>query len=381
MDFSWSKTQDELYHNVLEFAKNAFNSPIKEQENSHSFNRDNWQKCGNQGLLSMCVPESYGGLGLDALTTARLIEAFGRGCEDRGLIFSAAAHLFACVMPIVEHGAEELKQKMLPRLCSGEWVGANAITESEAGSDSFALKTRAVCQGDAYVLSGTKEYVTNGSMADVIIVYASINPAYGFLGVTAFAVEKNTPGLSVGKPYKKMGLSTAPMSSIYLNECRVPLSHRLGAEGKGGQIFKSSMSWERACLFALYVGMMERQLEKVMMYAKERRQFGKAIIKNQAISHRIVNMKLRLEASRLLLYRACWLFDKCKDAVLDISLSKLAVSEAAIQSSLDAIQIHGGIGYISDAGIEQALRDAIPSTIFSGTSEIQRNIIIEELEL
>ncbi len=381
MDFSWSKSQDELYYSVLEFAKKALNSSVKEQGQTHSFNRDQWRKCGDQGLLSMCVPNSYGGLGFDALTTARLVEAFGRGCEDRGLIFSAAAHLFACVMPIVEHGTEELKQKMLPRLCSGEWVGANATTESEAGSDAFALKTRAVREGNSYILTGTKEYVTNGSIADAIVIYATINPAFGYLGVTAFAVEKNTPGLTAGKPYGKMGLTSSPISSIYLEECSVPVSHRLGAEGQGGQVFKSSMLWERACLFALYVGMMERQLEKTMVYAKERRQFSRAISKNQAISHRIADMKLRLEAARLLLYRACWLFDKGKDATLDISIAKLAVSEAAIQSSLDAIQIHGGIGYISEAGIEQGLRDAIPSTIFSGTSEIQRDIIVKELGL
>jgi alkylation response protein AidB-like acyl-CoA dehydrogenase len=365
----------------LKFSQEALNSSTKEQEQTHSFDIEQWRLCGKQGLFSMCVPEFYGGMGFDALTTARLIEALGRGCEDSGLVFSVAAHLFACVMPIVDHGTKELKEKMLPRLCSGEWVGANAITESEAGSDVFALKTRAVREGDTYILKGTKEYVTNGPIADTIIVYATINPAYGYLGVTAFVVEKETPGLTVGKPYGKMGLTSSPISSLYLGDCRIPENHRLGAEGQGGQVFKSSMRWERTCLFALYLGMMERQLEKTIAYARERRQFGKAISKNQAISHRIADMKLRLEAARMLLYRACWLVDHGQDSALDVSLAKLAVSEAAIQSSLDAIQIHGGIGYVTEAGIEKTLRDAIPSTIFSGTSEIQRDLIAMELGL
>jgi L-prolyl-PCP dehydrogenase len=377
MDFSWTNLQDELYDNILKFAKEMHHRSQKER--NFSFDSEKWRLCGEQGLMGICAPERYGGLGFDALTTARIIEAFGRGCEDRGLVFSAAAHLFACVMPIVEYGAEELKEKILPRLCSGEWIGANAITESGAGSDVFALKTRAVRDGDEYILTGTKEYVTNGPVADVIIVYATVNPAFGFLGVTPFLVEKNTPGLSVGKPYGKMGLTSSQNSSIYLENCRIPASQRLGAEGQGGQVFKCSMQWERACLFALYVGMMEQQLEKCLAYARERRQFGKPISKNQAISHRIADMKLRLEGARLLLYRACWLFDQGKNSTLDISLAKVAVSEAAIQSGLDAIQIHGGIGYVTEAGVEGALRDAIPGTIFSGTSEIQRDLIVKEL--
>lgn len=381
MDFSWSKSQEELYEGVLKFAQKALNGSAKQEGHPHFFDRHKWQQCGEKGLLSLCAPTCHGGLGFDALTTTRLIEALGCGCADRGFVFSIAAHLFACVMPIAEHGTDELKGKMLPRLCSGEWVGANAITESEAGSDAFALKTRAVREGDLYILTGTKEFVTNGPVADAVIIYASTNPAFGYLGVTAFAVEKNTPGLTAGQPFGKMGLTTSPMSSIYLEGCRVPASHRLGAEGQGGQVFKSSMLWERACLFALYVGMMERQLEKTTAYAKERRQFGKKISKNQAVSHRLADMKLRLEAARLLLYRACWVFDNGKDATLDISMAKLAVSEAAIQSSLDAIQIHGGIGYMTESGIESSLRDAIPSTIFSGTSQIQRDLIAKELGL
>src|SRR5205823_6103544 len=224
-------------------------------------------------------------------------------------------------------------------------------------------------------------YVSNGPIADLLIMYASTNPAHGYLGITAFIVKKNAPGLTVSEPFSKMGLTSTPACQVYLDECRVPASNRLGREGQGAQIFKRSMQWERSCLFASYLGKMERQLEQATTYAKTRHQFGKSIAKNQAIAHRLANMKLRLEAARLLLYRACWLFDQGKDALLDISLAKLAISEAAIQGGLDAIQIHGAPGFGRDFGIERMLRDAIPSTIFSGTSEMQRDIIASELGL
>lgn len=377
MDFGWTKTQEELYARVLALAKEKLSGLTKEWEMTQSF----WHLCGELGILGLCVPKRYGGMGLDALTTTRVIEAFGRGCEDMGLVFSTLAHLFACIMPIFEYGTEPLKKAILPRLCSGEWKGANAITEKEAGSDVFALKTKAVRDGKSYVLTGHKTYVTNGPVADLFVVYASTNPAYGYLGITAFVVEKNTPGVIVGEPFRKMGLESATASSVYFEDCYVPEGNRLANEGQGAQVFQSSMQWERACLFAAYVGMMDRQLEQTIAYASSRRQFSRAISKNQAISHRIVNMKLRLESARLLLYRACWLFDQGKSSVLDVSMSKLAISEAAIQSSLDAIQIHGGIGFMTEFGIEQGLRDAIPSTIFSGTSEMQRDLIARELGL
>jgi alkylation response protein AidB-like acyl-CoA dehydrogenase len=381
MDFRWTKIQDELYDRVLGLTKEKLNSSTKKREFDYSFNSETWHLFRELGIPGLCIPERYGGMNLDVLTTARVIEALGRGCEDMGMVFSVLAHLFACVMPIFEHGTELLKQEMLPKLCSGEWKGANAITEKEAGSDVFALKTKAVRDGDSYVLKGSKNYVTNGPIADAIVIYASTNPAHGYLGVTAFVVKKNTPGLTIRKPFSKMGLNSTPASAIYLEDCRVPESNRLGNEGQGARIFQSSMQWERACLFAAYVGMMDRQLQQAIAYARSRRQFGKAICKNQAISHRIANMKLRLESARLLLYRACWLFDQGKNSVLDVSMSKLAISEAAITSSLDAIQIHGGIGFMTEFGIEQELRDAIPSTIFSGTSEMQRDLIARELGL
>ena len=381
MDFSWSNEQTEIYDRIYEFATKQLNQSVQERDLSHTFGVDEWNQCGEFGLLGLPVPEKYGGMGLDALTTAHAIEALGRGCEDAGLVFSISAHQFACLMPIAEHGSDELKDSLLPNLCSGAWIGANAITEAEAGSDVSALTTRAVREGDEYVLDGVKSFVTNGPLAGVFLVYAKTNPDYGFYGISAFAIPKDTEGLITGKPFTKLGLSTSPMSSVYLTQCRVPERFRLGPEGHGGLIFQASMGWERACLFAAWVGLMERQLEKSIAYAKERRQFGKPIGKNQAISNKIADMRLRLDSARLLLYRACWAKDRRKDATLEIALSKLAVSEAVIQSSLDYIQIHGALGVVADGGIERSLRDTVSSTIYSGTSEIQRQIIAKALGL
>ncbi|WP_434348615.1 acyl-CoA dehydrogenase family protein [Myxococcus virescens] len=379
MDFSWTHEQVELYDRALAFARAQL--PEATKPSKEVLPRDLWQRCGEFGFLGLPVPTAHGGLGLDTLTTARVMEALGRGCVDTGLVFSVGAHLFACVMPILESGDDAQKSRYLPRLCSGEWVGANAISEPEAGSDVFALKTRAVRDGDSYVLDGGKSYVTNGPSADVFLVYAATQPAHGYMGLSAFLVEKDTPGLSVGRAFEKMGLSTSPIAPIYLEGCRVPESARLGAEGQGAAMFKRSMQWERACLFAAYVGVMERVLEQTADFARTRKQFKKALGKNQAISHKLADMKQRLEASRLLLYQACWKMDRGQDAVMEVSLAKLAISEAAIQSGLDAIQIHGGMGYVAETGIERVLRDAIPSAIFSGTSEIQRDIIANQLGL
>lgn len=382
MDFGWTKQQAELYDRTLAFARERLDNPgLAKRERDRRFALDGFRRCGDHGLAGLSVPEQHGGMGLDALTTAHTIEAFGRGCLDMGLVFSVSAHLFACAMPIALNASDGLKAEVLPRLASGAWVGANAITEAEAGSDAFALKTTAVRDGDAYVLDGAKSYVTNAPVADVILVYASTNPEHGYLGVSAFVVEKGTAGLVIGEPFEKIGLVTSPVATVYLEGCRVPARNLVGAQGNGARIFASSMQWERACLFAAYLGMMDRQLGDSISYARERRQGKRRISQYQAIAHRIVDMRLRLDAAKLLLYRACWAYDQGGEVELEVCLAKLATSEAAIQSSLDAIQIHGGNGVVREVGIERALRDAVPSTLFSGTSEILRNLAATRLGL
>ena len=379
MDFAWTATQHTRYQMIRQTTR----AISRDDASQHQpfWTRSQWQQCGELGLLGLSVPEQYQGSGLGALDTAHSLEAFGYGCEDMGLVFSAAAHLFACTMPVAEYGNAEIKQTLLPGLCAGALIGANAITEKDAGSDVFALKTAARHESTAYLLTGNKSFVSNGPVANLFVVYAQTNPSHGYLGITAFVVERDTPGLSFSEPIRKMGLTSTPACQISLDHCRIPLTHRLGLEGQGAQIFKRSMQWERACLFAAYLGQMERQLDVSIRYATTRHQFGKHIGKNQAIAHRLADMKLRLESARLLLYRACWLFDQNADALLDISLAKLAISEAAVQGGQDAIRIHGSAGIDPDRGIETMLRDAIPALIFSGTSEIQRDIIAHALGL
>lgn len=373
MDFAWKAEQRDLYERALAFARSL--------PQSREFSRKRWERCADFGLLGLSVPKELGGAGLDALVTARVIEAFGKGCRDGGLIFSACAHLFACTMPIAEYASPSLAGNFVPPLAAGRVIGANAITEAEAGSDVFAMKTRAVLDGDHYVLNGTKTYVTNGPTADVFLVYAVTRADRGYFGLSAFVLENGTPGLVRGQAFDKVGLHSAPASALYLDHCRVPATNLVGEEGQGASIFQASMGWERSCLFAAYVGAMEHDLETAVAYARERRQFGRPIGKNQSVAHRIADMKLRLEGSRLLLYRACWSKDEGLESGLDTSLAKIAISEAAIQSGLDLIQIHGSLGVTRETGVADSLLDALASAIFSGTSEIQRDIVARELGL
>jgi L-prolyl-PCP dehydrogenase len=374
MDFGWADDQTALYQHASVAAR-----ALQPVDLLHD--RQNWHRLAELGFLGLSVPQACGGMGLDALTTAYVVEGVGRHSSDTGLVFSACAHLFAAAMPIAAHASPALRDRLMAPLCGGELIGANAITEGEAGSDVFALKARAERVPDGYLLNGSKSYVTNGPIADVIVVYASTRPDHGHLGISAFVVEKGHRGLVRAAPFETTGLPGSPIGSVYLNDCLVPQENRLGAEGEGAAVFQASMLWERACLFAMYLGVMERDLDSAVGYARERRQFGKTIGRYQAVSHRLVDMKLRLEAARLLLYRACWLHDRGQDAAIAVSLAKIAVSEAAVQSGLDAIRIHGGAGLMASLRLDRGLLDALPSTVFSGTSDMQREIVARRMGL
>jgi alkylation response protein AidB-like acyl-CoA dehydrogenase len=284
-------------------------------------------------------------------------------------------------MPIAEYGDEELWQEMLPRLSSGEWIGANAITEEDAGSDATRLAARAERIGEHYVLTGDKCFVSNGPVADVFVVYAVTQPDLGYLGVSAFVVERGTPGLTIGEPFGKLGLDRCPASTLRLDRCVVPARRCLGGEGRGAAIFQAAMRWERTCLFAAYVGRLERLAELSADHARTRIQFGRPIGSNQAVSHRLARMRVRLEAARLLLWRACWLLEQDEPARAEVAMAKLVISEAAAESAIDAVRIFGGDGIRTDCGIERELRDAVPSLIFSGTSEMQLELIVRDLGL
>jgi alkylation response protein AidB-like acyl-CoA dehydrogenase len=266
-------------------------------------------------------------------------------------------------------------------LCDGSLIGANASTEADAGSDVFSMRATARRDGDSYILNGTKTFITNATVADIFIVYATVNPALGPMGVTAFIVERDTPGLRVGRNFEKLGLRTSPLGEIVLENCRVPVVQRLGREGRGVGVFDCAMEWERGCILASCLGVMERQLQECIEYARNRRQFGKPIGKYQSVANRIVDMKVRLETSRPLVYRIGALKDANLDATAASALAKLYVSESFVKSSMDAVQVFGGYGYLTEMQLERDLRDSIGSTLYSGTSEIQRNLVARSLGL
>ncbi|MTE21406.1 acyl-CoA dehydrogenase [Streptomyces sp. TRM43335] len=383
MEFDWSEEQRARYERTLTAVREAF--PCADSRADPSFEahyeRADWLRLGRLGLLGLSVPVRYGGGGYGALETAHQIEALGRGLPGTGLVFGASAHLFACAMPVVDFGSEELRERVLPGMCSGELIAGNAMTEPEAGSDVSRLAVTARRAAGGWVLDGEKSFVSNGPAADLYVTYATTDPAAGHLGITGFVIDRTADGVFPGPPMAKMGLSQCPAGTLRLKDCFVPDERVLGEPGQGGAIFQHSMGWERACLFAGYLGLADRILEKCVEQVRERRQFGRRLASFQAVTHRIADMKLRLEAARLLLYRACWEMDRGRPATLSIALSKLAVSEAALAGALDAVRIFGGRGYLSTDRIEAALRDTVPSVIFSGTSDIQRELIARELGL
>ncbi|MFF3226955.1 acyl-CoA dehydrogenase family protein [Nocardia suismassiliense] len=375
MDFALTATQTRRYGEILAEVQKRLTDDAASAENK-------WRHAAELGLTGLCVPAEYGGGGLGALDTALCLEAFGRGCPDTGLVFAVSAHLLAGAVPIRDFGSPDLQRDLLPGLATGELIAANAITEDDAGSDVSRLAVTARHDGDAYVIDGDKSFVSNGPLADLMVTYAATDPDGGFLGISAFVAPAELDGLSAGEPFEKMGLAGCSASRVRFRDCRVPQRYLLGAPGQGSAIFAHAMTWERACLFAAYIGMMDDQLERCIAHARDRRQFGRPIGKFQAVSHLIAGMKQRLEGARLLLYRACWLIDEEQSGqVPATALAKVAVSEAAVANSLDAIQIFGAAGYLVPGGVERYLRDAIPARLFSGTTEIQREIIAQDVGL
>ncbi|MFI6864493.1 acyl-CoA dehydrogenase family protein [Streptomyces sp. NPDC050421] len=378
MEFGWTSAQRADYDRTLEAARSI--APPDSGAAAY-YTRDEWRRLGGAGLLGTSVPAEYGGSGRPAVDTALIYEAFGKGCARTGMVFAAAAHLFACAMPLAEFGSDAVRKDLLPGMCEGRLVAANAMTEPEAGSDISKLATTARKVPGGYLLNGLKNFVTNGPVADLCVTYATTDPSAGHLGSTGFVVDTGTPGLVASEPFAKMGLHDCPAGTVEFRDCFVPDERVLGAPGLGGVIFQHSMGWERACLFALYLGVQDRLIEQVVAHVRARRQFGKRIAEFQSVADRVVDMKLRLESGRLLLHRACWEMDRGGRSVLPVALSKLQVSEAAVASALDAVQLFGGRGYLTETGVEAALRDAVPATVFSGSSEIQRRLVAAELGL
>ncbi len=375
-DFALTEEHRALRDMIRKFAAQELSAGAQDRDRDQQFARDLWDRCGEQGLQGMVIPTELGGQGLDPLSAAVALEALGYGCHDAGLVMSICAHMLASVVPIWKYGSEEQQRQYLPDLCCGKRIAAVGMTEDSAGSDPFDMAARAVPDGDGYVINARKTLITNAPVADVTVMYAATDPDRGYAGgITGFIVERGDGGFSAGQSFDTMGLRSCPIGELVLDDVRVGPEAVLGPVGAGGLIFSESMAWERILLVACHVGVMERLLERAIDYARERTVGGKPIGENQAISHRIADMKVQLEAARLLTYHAAWKLDRSRDVALDACITKLFVSESLLTQALDTVRVLGGYGFMTEYDVERVLRDSVGSLIYSGTSDVQRVFI------
>lgn len=352
-----------------------------ERDEEGGFPWDKWKLIRETGILGLPFDESWGGLDQDVLTTMYILESLGEGCRDGGLNFSVTTSICSTGVPLAQFGNDEQKKRYLPGICSGEVIGAHAITEAGGGSDAMRMLTKAERDGDEYVLNGSKTFVSNGPVANVFVVYARTRPDAGALGITAFLVERDTPGLSAGKPLKKMGLRTSPLSELFFDDCRIPAASVLGRVGGGFIILDYVMKREVLFSFIVNVGEMQHRLDRCVEYAQSRVQFGKSIGSFQSIANRIVDMKIKLETSRKWLYDTGERLMAGENVTVDLAIAKLLTSESNVESSLSAVQIFGGHGYMAEHGLEKDVRNSVAGTIYSGSTEIQYNRIASMLGL
>ena len=382
MEFSLSEDQTMLRDQIVRFAENELNHDVIDRDRDQVFSRELWNKCAEMGIHGLPIQEEYGGSDLDPLTTAIALEGFGYGCRDGGLVFSICAHLLACLIPISRHATDEAKKKYLPGLCDGSLIAVNGMTETTSGSDAFSMAARATPDGDGFRINAVKTFSSNGPVADVAVVYAVTDVEKGAHGgITGFLVEKDSPGFQPSQKFEKMGLRTAMLGELVLEDVYVPSENILGGVGGGTTVFSQSMEWERICIGACHLGTMQHLMEKSIAYARTRTAQGKPIGKYQAISHKIADMKIRLETARLLVYRSASRIGKARDNAMDASMTKVYVSEAFQKTALDTVQIFGGHGFLTEHEVERTVRDAIGGTLYSGTNEVQRNIVASWLGL
>ncbi|MEW6442695.1 MAG: acyl-CoA dehydrogenase family protein [bacterium] len=376
MDFSLTPEQMAFQEEVVKFCKRQIAPHAEESDREGKFCWEAWKKMGEFGLLGLPFPSEYGGGDSDVLTAVLAGEAMGRGGADGGLLLSWGAHTYLCGDTILKNGTEEQKKKYLPRIASGEWVGAMGLTEPDAGSDAAAIRTTALRKGDGYVLNGTKMFITNGPIADVICVYATMNRELKHMGISGFIVEKGYPGFSVGKKLNKMGVRSSTTSELIFEDCQVPRENLLGQEGQGFLAALGTLEWDRSALLAPTIGGFQLILEQCARYAKDRRQFGRPIAEFQAIQHKLADIKVFVEALRLLIYRVAWYKDQGRPLNhLEAAIAKLMAGDWGMQCASEAVQIHGGYGYIHEYPAERLFRDTKLGSIGGGTSEIQKTII------
>jgi alkylation response protein AidB-like acyl-CoA dehydrogenase len=374
MDFEWTEEGMSLRSEAVAFGK-ALNGGVSEDDRTGRFPAEKWQRLAEWGYFGLCVPAEFGGAGVDPSIGLLATEGLGEGCEDGGLNFSAAVQAWVVITALMKYATEDQKRRYLPGLAAGSTIGSLAITETESGSDAFAMRTRATEVDEGWSIAGRKTFITNAPAAHLVVCFAATGEGGALGGVSVFLVDTDIPGVERGPSVAKMGLRTSPMGDVVFDDVVVTRESALGKIGAGVMIFNEILEWERIWPTALQLGALQRDLDEARSYAKQRKAFGAPIASFQSVANRIVDMKLRLEAGRLLVYRAAWLKAQGRSALAEAALAKLWVSESAVASTLDSLQVHGGYGYMTEAGIERRLRDAVGGRIYSGTSEMQRAIV------
>lgn len=376
MDLTFTEEQQMMRDMVQSFAKTEIEPFIPRME-AGEFPRDILKKMGGLGLMGITVPEEYGGAGMDFISYISAIHELSKVSAVVGVILSV--HTSVGTNPIMYFGNDEQKNRYLPKLASGEYLGAFCLTEASSGSDAGSLKTRAVKKDDHYVLNGSKMFITNGGEADVYIVFASTDPSKGTYGISAFIVDKDTPGLVIGKDERKMGLHGSRTVELSFDQMKVPLENLLGEEGGGFKIAMANLDVGRIGIAAQALGIAEAALEAATGYAKDRVQFGKPIAAQQGVGFKLADMATAVEAAKLLVYRAAQLRAEGLPCGKEASMAKLFTSKAAVEGSIEAVQVFGGYGYTEDYPVERYFRDAKVTEIYEGTSEIQRIVISKHL--
>ena len=376
MQFELTEEQAMIRQLAHDFARQEIAPLAAQADRDQRFHLPLQQQALELGLLNIAMPEAYGGMGLGALEVALVTEQLCRACLGLGTALCVNA---LAAEPILLAGSEAQKQQWLPRLAQGEFASF-ALTEPGAGSDAAGIRTSAVRQGDGYVLNGSKIWISNASLASFFVVFAKTDPAAGHKGISAFIVERDSPGLTVGEPLGKLGQRAAPTCEVFFDQVQVPLSNRLGAEGEGFALAMRTFDQSRPMVAAFGLGLVQRCIDEALPYATGRQSMGQRLIDHQAVAHKLAEMQIRLEASRLLTYQAAWLADQGQRNTLQASVAKAYTSDAAMWAATEAIQILGGMGYSTEYAVEKLFRDAKVLQIYEGTSEIQRSIIAREME-
>lgn len=376
MNIHFTEEQQMMQKMVRDFAEQEIKKEVQDME-AHHFPQRSIKKMGELGLMGIPIPESYGGSGMDLTSYIIAINEISKVSATVGVILSV--HTTLGTNPILHFGTDEQKAYYIPKLASGNWLGAFALTEPQAGSDAASLKLRAVKQGDHYILNGSKIFITNGLEADTFITFARTNKETGSKGISAFIIEKSTPGFTIGKNERKMGLLGSSTVSLSFDQCVVHEKQLLGKEGEGFKIAMANLNAGRIGIAAQALGIAEAALNASTTYAKERHQFGKPIAQNQGISFKLANMATNVEASRLLVYQAASFMQAGIPCTKEVSMAKYFATQTARQAAIEAVQIFGGYGYTKDYVVERLFRDAKVTEIYEGTNEIQRIVIAKQL--